>query len=134
MSKDSKNKMFDGTNFEDLAKDIYENQKLKKTQIDLLIQELHSFIQTAEDALMIAPIIKEYFDVSVKNDEHLVKLASVVQRYVSKSKESNSDDNAFGLSDKEKDELMNTLQTTVNDLQKESDRIDNLKNKNFKGN
>ena len=133
MSKKSINKMFDGKSFEDLAKDIYDNQKLKKTQIDLLIQELHSFIQTAEDALMIAPIIKEYFDVSVKNDEHLVKLASVVQRYISKSNESKSNENEFGLSDNEKAELMSTLQTTVSDLQKESDRLDNMKDKKVIG-
>ena len=120
--------IFKNKTFEDLAKDIYENQKLKKTQIDLLIQELHSFITTADDALVIAPIIKEYFDVSVKNDEHLVKLAAVIQRHLSKisSGEAGSE---FILSDSEKEELMSTLHNTVNDLQVESDRIQSIKDK-----
>ena len=119
--------VFKNKTFEDLAKDIYENQKLKKTQIDLLIQELHSFIQTADDALVIAPIIKEYFDVSIKNDEHLVKLAAVIQRHLSKVTSGDAG-SEFGLSDKEKEELMETLQDTVTDLQKESDRINSINN------
>ena len=119
-------KIFENKTFEDLTKDIYENQKLKKTQIDLLIQELHSFIQTAEDALMIAPIIKEYFDVSIKNDEHLVKLASVIQRHIQKSLSGSSEDGSL-LSDDEKQDLLNTLHDTVNDLQKENDKLDKLK-------
>ena len=120
--------IFKDKTFEDLAKDIYENQKLKKTQIDLLIQELHSFIQTADDALMIAPIIKEYFDVSIKNDEHLVKLAAVIQRHLSKVS-SGDVGSEFSLSDSEKEELMSTLNETVSDLQSESDRIDSIKEK-----
>ena len=119
-------KIFENKTFEDLTKDIYENQKLKKTQIDLLIQELHSFIQTAEDALMIAPIIKEYFDVSIKNDEHLVKLASVIQRHIQKSLSGSAEDGSL-LSDDEKQDLLNTLHDTVNDLQKENDKLETLK-------
>ena len=122
----SKDEIFKGKTFEDLTKDIYENQKLKKTQIDLLIQELHSFIQTAEDALMIAPIIKEYFDVSIKNDEHLVKLASVIQRHIQKSLSGSAEDGSL-LSDDEKQDLLNTLHDTVNDLQKENDKLETLK-------
>tara|TARA_Y100000296_G_C4964314_1_gene152604 strand:- start:46 stop:441 length:396 start_codon:yes stop_codon:yes gene_type:complete len=117
--------IFKNKTFEDLANDIYENQKLKKTQIDLLIQELHSFITTADDALVIAPIIKEYFDVSIKNDEHLVKLAAVIQRHLSNS--TGEPGSEFGLSDAEKKELMSTLHNTVTDLQAESDRIESLK-------
>jgi len=116
--------IFKDKTFEDLTRDIYENQKLKKTQIDLLIQELHSFIITADDALVIAPIIKEYFDVSVKNDEHLVKLAAVIQRHLTKSSDENS---GFGLSDSEKEELIDTLNKTAMELQSESDQIEKLK-------
>jgi len=123
--------VFKDKSFEDLAKDIYENQKLKKTQIDLLIQELHSFIKTADDALVIAPIIKEYFDVSIKNDEHLVKLAAVIQRHLSKSN-GGEVGSEFGLSDSEKEELMETLNQTVIELQSESDKIEEIKSKSNK--
>ena len=80
----SENKeIFKGKTFQDLTKDIYENSQKKKLQIDLLIQEIHGFIQTIDDVVMVAPIIKEYMDVSIKNDEHLVKLAGVLQRIIS---------------------------------------------------
>ena len=82
---------------------------------------------------MVAPIIKEYMEVSVKNDEHLVKLAGVLQRIISRS--SGNDEESFLLSDSEKEDLMLTLQDTVNDLQVESDRLDKIKqdSKDIKG-
>ena len=76
---------------------------------------------------MVAPIIKEYMEVTVKNDEHLVKLAGVLQRIISKSNGAN--DETMLLSDAEKEELMGTLQDTVNDLQNESDRLTQIKDK-----
>ena len=121
------NEIFKGKTFQDLTKDIYENSQKKKLQIDLLIQEIHGFIQTIDDVVMVAPIIKEYMDVSIKNDEHLVKLAGVLQRIISKS--SGANEESMLLSESEKDELMSTLQDTVTDLQNESDRLDNIKNK-----
>ena len=121
------NEIFEGKTFQDLTKDIYENSQKKKLQIDLLIQEIHGFIQTIDDVVMVAPIIKEYMDVSIKNDEHLVKLAGVLQRIIGKSNSANEE--SMLLSESEKDELMSTLQDTVTDLQNESDRLDNIKNK-----
>ena len=127
-----KNEIFDGKTFQDLTKDIYENTTKRKTQIDLLISEIHGFITTIDDVVMVAPIIKEYMDTAVKNDEHLVKLAGVLQRIISKS--SGTDDESMLLSDSEKDELMATLQDTVDDLQNESDRLTNIKNKTINPN
>ena len=125
MSKD--NEIFKGKTFQDLSKDIYENSQKKKLQIDLLIQEIHGFIQTIDDVVMVAPIIKEYMDVSIKNDEHLVKLAGVLQRIISKS--NSGDEESMLLSDSEKEELMSTLQDTVQDLEKEQSRLESIKNK-----
>jgi hypothetical protein len=121
------NEIFKGKTFQDLTRDIYENTTNKKKQIDLLISEIHGFIQTIDDVVMVAPIIKEYMEVSVKNDEHLVKLAGVLQRIISKS--STGVEESMLLSDSEKDELMATLQDTVEDLQNESDRLTNIKDK-----
>ena len=114
-----KNEIFEGKTFQDLTKDIYENTTKRKVQIDLLISEIHGFITTIDDVVMVAPIIKEYMDTAVRNDEHLVKLAGVLQRIISKS--SGESDESMLLSDEEKEELMGTLQDTVDDLQKESE-------------
>ena len=64
--------IFEGKTFQDLTKDIYENTTKRKTQIDLLISEIHGFITTIDDVVLVAPIIKEYMDTAVRNDEHLV--------------------------------------------------------------
>ena len=119
--------IFEGKTFQDLTKDIYENTTKRKTQIDLLISEIHGFITTIDDVVLVAPIIKEYMDTAVRNDEHLVKLAGVLQRIISKSQ--GESDESMLLSDEEKAELMGTLQDTVQDLQNESDRLEVIKNK-----
>ena len=119
--------IFEGKTFQDLTKDIYDNQKNKKLQLDLLIQEIHGMIQTLDDAVMVAPLIKELFDVAIKNDEHLVKLASVYQRILAKS--SSGDEESMLLTDAEKEDLINALQEDVNDIQKKSDEITILKQK-----
>jgi hypothetical protein len=77
--------------------------------------------------VLVAPIIKEYMDTAVRNDEHLVKLAGVLQRIISKSQ--GESDESMLLTDEEKEELMGTLQDTVQDLQNESDRLEATKNK-----
>ena len=119
--------IFEGKTFQDLTKDIYENTTKRKVQIDLLISEIHGFITTIDDVVLVAPIIKEYMDTAVRNDEHLVKLAGVLQRIISKS--AGESDESMLLSDEEKAELMGTLQDTVDDLQKESDRLNSIKDK-----
>jgi len=123
----SKDEIFEGKSFQDLTKDIYKNTTDRKKQIDLLISEIHGFITTIDDVVMIAPIIKEYMDVAVKNDEHLVKLAGVIQRIIAKS--TSGDEESFLLSDTEKEDLINALQEDVDDLQKRNDEVEVLKNK-----
>ena len=123
----SNDEIFEGKTFQDLTKDIYDNQKNKKLQLDLLIQEIHGMIQTLDDAVMVAPLIKELFDVAVKNDEHLVKLAGVYQRILAKS--SSGDEESLLLSESEKEDLINALQDDVNDIQKKSDELKILKEK-----
>ena len=119
MEKDFK--IFGDKNFSDLSEEIYENSKLKKTQIDLLVQEVHGYIQGIEDIAIVGPVLKELFDVAVKNDDNLLKLATVIQRIMSKHQ---IDDSDIGLlSDDEKEELMNSLEEAAADLQKKSDDI-----------
>ena len=126
------NEIFEGKTFQDLTKDIYENTTKRKVQIDLLISEIHGFITTIDDVVMVAPIIKEYMDTAVKNDEHLVKLAGVLQRIISKSQGDN--DESMLLSDSEKEELMSTLQDTVQDLENEQSRLEGIKDKTINTN
>lgn len=75
--------IFQGKTLSDLMKDIYENQNKKNNQISILINELKNFIKTTSDAALIVPLIKDYLDVGVRNDEQLVKLAAIFQKLMS---------------------------------------------------
>jgi hypothetical protein len=113
--------IFGDKKFSDLSQEIYENSKLKKTQIDLLIQEVHGYIQGIEDIAIVGPVLKELFDVAVKNDDNLLKLATVIQRIMNKQVDI-MDDTSL-LTDEEKQELMDTLEETAADLQDKSDEM-----------
>jgi hypothetical protein len=97
--------IFGNKKFSDLLKDIYDNQKKKDRQINLLIADLKPLIQNISDAAILVPVIKDYMEVSVKNDEHLVKMAAVIQRMVSNKNEEGS---SF-LTDEEKESLLNQI-------------------------
>lgn len=102
--------IYKGKNFSNLCKDIVKNSENKKDQIDLLISELRSLIKTVNDAVIVVPLIRDYYDVGVKNDEQLVKLAAVIQRLVAKG-ESSGDGNNMLLSDEERKQLMDEVIT-----------------------
>ena len=72
--------IFDGKTSSDVFKEIYNNSKKKDKQINSLIAELKPLIQNIGDAPVVVPLIKEYLEVSVKNDEHLIKMMAVIQR------------------------------------------------------
>ena len=108
--------IFGSKKFSDLLKDIYENQKKKDRQINLLIADLKPLITNISDAAMLVPSIKDFMEVGVKNDEHLVKLAAVIQRAMSNKGEESS---SF-LTDEEKEALLKGIQ----EIQQEQEEND----------
>ena len=72
--------LFDDKSFSDLLKEIHGNQKKKAKQLASLIAELRPLVQTLGDATVVVPLIKEYMEISVKNDDALLKMAAIVQR------------------------------------------------------
>ena len=107
MDKDSP--LFKDKTFSDVLADIYDNTKKKEKQITELINQLKPMIRNMTDASMMVPLVKEYLEVSVKNDDNLVKLTAIVQRLlVSSTKNSSTDDGM--LSEAEKQQLMDAAQ------------------------
>ena len=107
--------LFKGTNFSDLMRDIYHNSKKKSRQIDSLIKNLEPMIKNTGDATVIVPMIKDYLEVSVKNDDALVKLAAVVQRLVSATNK-DDDGNEFGLSEEERARLLEEAENEIQNI------------------
>ena len=114
--------VFEGKTLSDLFKDIYDNTDKNRKQLDVLTRELVSFIKDGDTAMQIVPMLKEYLEINVKNDDQLVKIAAVVQRLLAAEARGGSED-AFGLSDTEKEQLMKAVEESAQDVQKYSDKI-----------
>ena len=114
--------LFEGKSLSSLFKDIYDNSKHNKKQLEVLVGEVAGFIKDGDMAIQLIPMIKEYLEINVKNDEQLVKLATVVQRLIAAESKGGSE-SEFGLSDKEKEQLLKSIDDVVVDIQKKSDEI-----------
>ena len=72
--------IFDDKSFSDLLKEINKNKSKKSKQLASLIAELRPLITSLGDATVVVPLIKEYMEISIKNDDQLIKMAAIVQR------------------------------------------------------
>ena len=107
--------IFDDKSFGDLLKEIHSNQKKKATQIASMIAELRPLVQSLGDATVVVPLIKEYMEISVKNDDQLIKMAAIVQRLSSGA--SNSGDGGL-LTSEEMDQLMDVAEEIAKTVEK----------------
>ena len=98
------NIVFGGKKFSDILEEIYSNQKKKDKQISALIAELKPLVKEIGDATLIVPLIKEYLEISVKNDEQLIKMATIIQRMANNA--ASNSDGGLGISDEEKAQLL----------------------------
>ena len=127
--------LFDGKNLSSLFKDIYENQQTKKKNISEMIESLRKLIKNVGEATVIAPIIRDLIDSSIKNDDHLIKLATIAQRLAAAEAKGIGEDG--WLSEHEKAQLLTELEDTVNEIDKKNDEklldiqveIDDIKTK-----
>ena len=114
--------IFDGKSLSSLFKDIYENTEFNRKQLDVLTRELVKFIKDGDTAVQIVPMIKEYLEINVKNDDQLVKMAGIVQRLISSESRGWAEDE-YWLSDEEKNQLLSGIEDSIKDIQIESDKI-----------
>ena len=114
--------IFEGKSLSGLFKDIYENTKTNKTQLEVLMKEVVGFIKDGDTAVQIIPMLKEYLEINVKNDDQLVKVAAIVQRIIAAENKGSSEEE-FGLSEAEKEQLLGAIEDAATDLQTHSDEI-----------
>jgi hypothetical protein len=109
------NVVFGKKKFSDILSEIYDNQKRKEKQISGLIAELKPLISDIGDATLIVPLIKEYLEIGVKNDEQLIKMATIIQRALNTS----SGEESLGITEEEKQQLMEELEKINSDKNKQ---------------
>ena len=98
--------VFGKKKFSDIIKEIYDNQNEKKKQVSALISELKPLISDIGDATLVVPLIKEYMEIGVKNDEQLIKMATIVQRAI----QTETAEGDFSISDEEKEQLLAAME------------------------
>ena len=96
------NIIFKSKKFSDILEEIYNNQQKKDKQVTALISELKPLISDIGDATLVVPLIKEYMEISVKNDDLLIKMAALAQRAM----QTQSVDGTLTISDEEKEQLL----------------------------
>ena len=115
--------IFKGKTLSDLFGEIYDNSKETKGQVKSLIGELKPLIENIGDATLIVPMIKEYMEIGVKNDEHLIKLATVIQRI--ETAQAKGESNEFDFSDLqdllEEQEALEQEVNKVDDIEEEEE-------------
>ena len=116
--------IFEGKTLSDVFKDIYDNSKTNKQQLEVLMKEVVGFIKDGDTAVQIIPMLKEYLEINVKNDEQLVKFATIVQRITAAEKRISDSGDEFGLSESEKEQLMSAIESDVQELQIKKDEIE----------
>ena len=109
--------VFGKKKFSNILEEIYNNQKKKEKQISGLISELKPLINDIGDATLIVPLIKEYMDIGVRNDEQLIKMATIVQRALNNS----GGEESMGITEEEKQQLMKELETLNNNYEENKD-------------
>lgn len=98
--------------FEDLLRTIYDNHEEKKSNILATVKQLSPLIRTLNDAVIIMPSLSNLQEISIKNDDQLIKMAAIVQRMQNKKKNKDSDED-FLLSDIEKNEILRLAKNSI---------------------
>ena len=99
------NIVFGKKKFSDILGEIYDNQKKKEKQISGLISELKPLVSDIGDATLIVPLIKDYLEIGVRNDEQLIKMATIIQRALN-----NAVGDELGISEEEKSQLLEEIE------------------------
>lgn len=105
--------IFGTKKYSDIIKEIYNNQKKREKQVISLINALKPLIKEIGDATLVVPLIKDYLEIGVKNDDHLIKMATLIQKIINNNSIESSN---IGITDQEKKELMEEFNKLNKDI------------------
>lgn len=112
--------VYGNTTYEDLLKEIHKKSKDKDKQITSLIDQLKPLIgDTVNSAIMVVPLIANYLNSSLKNDDNLIKLATLVQRSMAPDSSSSDD---FSMTDEEREIILKQVSTINKEVSKPVDK------------
>lgn len=107
---DTDYEIFNGKSFKDLCKDIYSNQIRRKDQIEQLINDLRKMCTKVDDLPMVIPFIKDYINAANVNDEHLIRLAAIIQKLIVADEATKAAGGNTFLSDEDRKNIMSEIE------------------------
>jgi hypothetical protein len=114
------NVIFGEKTLSDMFADVYKNTETKREQINGFVTNLIKLIRTPEDAAVLGPVVKDFLEVNVKNDEHIVRLVQIAQRLVAIN--TKADDGGL-LSEEEKQQLLKNVKQDFETVLSEQEDI-----------
>jgi hypothetical protein len=98
--------VFKKKTFGNLLEEIHSNSRNNDKLIFGMIQDMKDYIESLGDAIALAPIIASYVKMSIDNNEHIIKMANIVQKSLERAK-ATEDGGLAPFSEEEKKELEN---------------------------
>ena len=74
--------LFKKKTFGNIMEEIYNNSQANDKRIIGLIEDMKEFIQSVGDAITLAPIIATYVKLSIDNNDHIIKMAAIAQKWL----------------------------------------------------
>ena len=129
---------FKDTTLGDILEEAHDRSSEQKELVERLIDQLSDLMDDQDDAVALVPLIKEYLEINVQNNEQLVKIAQVIQRMYNASIKQSDDGGGGGAGFTEEDkkelrgiaeemsqgdveELMEETEEKVKELDKEEE-------------
>jgi DNA polymerase III delta prime subunit len=103
--------IFEGKKLSDIVKEVYNKHKEQDNIIGQEITRLSELIGSPGDAIIIVPLLKGFFDSSLKNDEVLMKILLLFQK--ASEKQQNNDSDQSMLSEKDIAQLFSEVNSII---------------------
>ena len=116
---DINSELYDGRSLADLFSEIHKNTDGKRQQINTFIVKLVQLVRNPEDAVMIGPLVQAFIDTNIRNDEHLVKVATIAQRLILVGQKAEGGGDGSLLTEEEKAQLLKTIKVETRALEEE---------------
>lgn len=117
--------IFGDVRLSDVLEKIYKNSNDKKETINGVIDILQDKLTDMKGAVMLAPIISEFLNVGVQNDEQMIKMATIIQKLVATEQRNISSGNEELLTEFEKEQLTKAMPNRLEEMEKNTESLKN---------
>ena len=115
--KDKNGKM---VTYEQLLQDIYSNSEESRETMKVLVDRLVNLVDSPAAAVAMMEHVNNLMDSKIKNDDLLVKVASILSRIIQRGMSTVESTEDYGISPEEKEQLLAEANAYLNDDVEES--------------